>query len=120
MHNMIERALELYTWRAVYDDDITAIYETEENNFACVDQSRVKTLLLLSLQGDGVAHRVDIPHGAQAVFFRRRRIAINPIEGSAVNHSSTHCIGWKQDDKAVYLFVFEDGSSWLSENLQAV
>lgn len=119
MYKEIERALEAYTWRAVYDEK-NYHQETAENCFADVDQSRVIALLLLPLQEGGIAHMVSVPHGAQAIFFRRRRMAINPLSGDGHDYPTVHCIGWKSGESAVYLFVLADGSTLLTTDLQAV
>jgi hypothetical protein len=116
---VIERALEAYTWRAVYGER-SYHQETAENCFADVDQSRVIALLLIPLQEGGIAHMVSIPHGAQAVFFRRRRMAINPLSGDGHDQPTVHCIGWKSDESEAYLFVRLDGSTLLSSDLQAI
>ena len=112
---------EAYTWSAVYDD-YTSIseYDREEGRcFAEVDQTRVKTLLLFPQTG-GDPYTMDIPEGSQPVFFRRRSIEINPFAGESYPRPTTHCIGWKQDDTANYLFVFLDGHTLLTNDLQAV
>ncbi|MBA2285832.1 MAG: hypothetical protein H0W02_10135 [Ktedonobacteraceae bacterium] len=66
---------------------------------------------------------VSVPAGAVPVFFRRRSIELTP-EGSIVTRKTTHCIGWKHDiafdDRAVYLFVQADGSTLLTDDVQAV
>jgi hypothetical protein len=77
-------------------------------------------VLLLPLQGMGSSHRVDVPAGATPIFFRRRSVEINPLQGETGNRTTTHCIGWKRGDEAVYLFVFDDGSTLLTNDLQAV
>jgi hypothetical protein len=119
VYKVIKRALEAYTWRAIYDEK-SYHQETEENCFADVDQSRVIALLLIPLQENRVPHRVDIPRGAQAVFFRRRTLEINPLSGQEYDRPSISCIGWKSDESEVYLFVLADGSTLLSSDLQAV
>ncbi|SRR5216684_8602581 len=116
---MIEQRKDTYTWRAVYDDERTCIIENAENSFAHVDQSRVKAVLLLPLQGC-LSHRVDIPAGATAVFFRRRSIVLNPNADEQQARSTVHCIGWKREQEAVYLFVMDDDSTLLTDDLQAV
>jgi hypothetical protein len=112
---------EAYTWGALYTDDTCiAEYDRKEGRgFAEVDHARVKTLLLLSLQ-DGASHSVNIPQGATPVFFRRRSVEINPLADESTPRPTVHCIGWKRDDKAVYLFISDDGSTLLSDDLQAV
>ena len=109
---------ETYTWRAVYDEH-SYHQENAENSFADVDHARVKTLLLIPLQG-GASHRVDIPSGATPVFFRRRSIEVNPLQGETQSRPTVHCIGWKHDEQAVYLFAFDSGNTLLTSDLQAV
>ena len=110
---------ERYTWRVVYDDGQTCINENEDNSFANVDVSRAKHILLIPLAGDSFC-RVNIPEGATPVFFRRRSITLDPLSGQESNRTTIHCIGWKRGDEAVYLFIHEDGSTLLTDNLQAV
>lgn len=112
---------EAYTWGALYTDDTCiAEYDREEGRgFAEVDQARVKTLLLLSLQ-DGASYSVNIPQDATPVFFRRRSIEIDPLQGESSPRPTVHCIGWKSDDTATYLFILPDGSTLLTDDLQAV
>lgn len=109
---------EAFIWRAMYSDE-TVVCEEDVDKFADVDASRVASLFLLPLQG-GAAHRVDIPQGATPVFFRRHPLEINVMQGSGTLHPTTHCIGWKRGDEGVYLFVFDDGSTFLTNELQAV
>lgn len=111
---------ETYTWRAVYDDGSSFYQENAENSFADVDLPRVTTLLLLSLTEPGDSQRMDIPQGATPVFFRRRQLTVNIADETATQKHVAHCIGWKRDDEAVYLFVFDDGSTLLTNDLQAV
>lgn len=106
-----------YIWRVVYQDE-TVVCEEHVDNFASIDASRVASLFLLPLAG-GASHRVDIPKGAQPVFFRRRSITVNPLQGAEQGRTTTHCIGWKRGDDASYLFIHEDGSTLLSSDLQA-
>lgn len=111
---------EAYTWCAVYeipDDEFVCVQETAENSFADVDLSRTRVLLLLTPDGR-LAHRVDIPSGAMPLFFRRRQIVINPDEQEKA--PTIHCIGWKRGNEATYHFVFEDGSTLLTDDLQAI
>jgi hypothetical protein len=108
---------DVYKWCATYRDG-TQIPEYDESRpdgrgFAEVNASQVATLELSS------AHKVAIPHGATPVFFRRRRMELNPGDDSAVSRGTTHCIGWEQGESACYLFVHEDGSTLLTNDLQA-
>jgi hypothetical protein len=116
---MIEQSQEEYTWYADYNDDRPGLHELNACNFAEVDQTHVKVLYLLPLQG-GAAHRVDIPQDATPIFFRRRSVEINPMQGESSPRPTVHCIGWKRGDKAVYLFVLGDSSTLLTTDLQAV
>lgn len=120
---------EAYIWCATYHDD-TQIPEYDEERqdgrgFAELDNARVKTLELWPLLPSPVdqqitrLHRVDVPSGAAPVFFRRRKIELNPNTDTQ-DISTTHCIGWKSDTEQCYLFVFDDGSTLLSNNIQAI
>jgi hypothetical protein len=117
---MIKQAQDVYTWCIVYQDDVLLHEDDAGQGFASIQQERqVKMLTLLPLQG-GKPHYVDIPQGATPVFFRRRSIEINPLQGESTPRPTTHCIGWKRGDEATYLFVFDDGSTLLTDNLQAI
>jgi len=109
---------DVYKWRAIYHDG-TQIPEYDESRpdgrgFAEADASQVATLELSS------DHKVAIPHGATPVFFRRRRMELNPSNDNVVSNTTLHCIGWRQEESACYLFVSEDGSTFLTNDLQAV
>lgn len=112
---------DVYTWRVTYQDG-SSLHEFDAVNtigrgFAEVDSAKVKELKLAS---QNLTHSVEVPAGAEPVFFRRRRVAINLTDESTTPQPTVHCIGWKRGDEAVYLFVFDDGSTLLSDNLQAV
>ena len=119
-----------YTWRIMYRDETTLDeYDADYpsgRGFAEANTAQVKALALLPTGGLS-PHSLLIPDGdlypAKPVFFRRRRIEIDPIIGTQ-HRNTTHCIGWTQwiDNTVieVYLFVFEDGSTLLTDNLQAV
>jgi hypothetical protein len=111
---------EAYTWAALYTDgSYIGEYDREEGRgFAEVDSVRVKQLRLGSCHSHLHTHYVEVPEGATPVFFRRRRI--NLVDGQAGPFTVAHCIGWKQGTTAVYLFVGDDGSTILTNNLQAV
>lgn len=106
-----------YTWRVTYKDG-SEVHEPDAETFVHVDQAQVKSLALLAFEV--VRHQVDIPDGAHAVFFRRRTLLLNPIDGAQAPGETIHCIGWKREDSAVYLFVFEDSCTLLTNDLQAV
>jgi hypothetical protein len=114
---MLEQAAETYAWYVIYRDQ-TGHHEFDLSCFADVDQEHVQTLMLL--QATEIRHLVDVPEGAQPIFFRRRSIEINALTSEGTPRPTVHCIGWRQGDAAVYLFVFEDGSTLLSNDLQAI
>lgn len=116
-----EQIRDVYTWGALYDDDacIGEYDRLEGRSFVEVESARVKELLLLSLIG-GSTHSVKIPQGATPVFFRRRSLEINLVQEESTPRPTVHCIGWKRGDEAIYLFVFNDGSTLLTTDLQAV
>lgn len=107
---------DVYTWAALYHDgsSIQEYDRPDGHGFAVVDSAQVKRLTLVS---DSSSHSVTMPAGATPVFFRRRSIALQP-GGDPI--PTVHCIGWKRDDSAVYLFIGEDGSTLLTDDLQAV
>jgi hypothetical protein len=109
-----------HTWRATYHDGSFLDETHAVGGFASVDLPCVKTLLLQPLQGIGEAHCVDIPAGATPVFFRRRSVAFSLVDESSEQRPTVHCIGWKKGEEAVYLFIMDDGSTLLTEELQAV
>lgn len=110
---------DIYTWRATYSENDSLDEKHAVGGFASVHLSRCTSLMLLDQAGNAI-HVVDIPENATPVFFRRRRIAINVTDESSTPQGTTHCIGWKRSEEdAVYLFVFEDGSTLLSSDLQA-
>lgn len=111
-------AQDVYQWRAVYQDGSALNEQDATQGFASVDQSHIKNVLLV--RDDEPLHHVGIPEGAQAVFFRRRSLEMRLEDGRAIDRGTVHCIGWKRDDDAVYLFIAEDGKTLLTNNLQAV
>ncbi len=118
MVNITKTAQDAYTWRVTYHDSST-LDEYDETRpdgrgFAEIDSAQVRMVELSDIL------KIAVPDGAEPVFFRRRRVVLNPEDDTVVNRSVVHCIGWKKDDDACYLFVFADGSTLLSSDLQAV
>ncbi len=110
-----------YTWQVTYEDT-TSVPEFEGvgtfgRGWAEVDQARVKRLTLV---GQGREYSVHIRSGAIPVFFRRRSLTVGIVDGGQVERKTIHCIGWKREQDAVYLFVWDDGSTLLTDDLQAV
>ena len=101
--------------------DGTAIEEHDvPRGFIDVDATRVAAIdLIKSDDAQGLFFRVGMPPGVSAVFCRRRTLIdiLSPHPGSA----TIYCIGWrKEEDRAGYLFVFEDGSTYLTDDFYAV
>ena len=113
--------MDVYTWAAIYTDGsfISEYDRPEGRGFAEVDSTRVKQFKLESSDPALHSHHVDVPEGAQAVFFRRRRISVNVVSEASEPRPTVHCIGWKRGEDAVYLFVDESGNTILSYDLQA-
>jgi hypothetical protein len=118
-----------FTWLVTCVDGST-IHEPAVDGFSNVERGQVAKLELLTPWEHGL-YCVQVPEDAQAVFFRRRTVVLDPFSGQqttivdsatgAVERARTiHCIGWQRGDDAVYLFVMEDGSALLTNDLQAV
>lgn len=114
---------EAYIWQVKYGDDTwLAEYSADclqGRGWSEVDKLRVAYVELLSADGTS-AQGVQIPAGAEPVFFRRRNIILNVNTEEEQHLTIAHCIGWKQGEQGTYLFVFANGSVLLTSNLQAV
>lgn len=113
-----------YTWQVTYVDG-TCTRECDESRtdgrgWAEREAKDVATITLARVEDGTVVQSIDVPEGAEPVFFRRRTVTVNPNDESMQRDSTVHCIGWKRAGEAVYLFVYEDGSTLLTDNLQAV
>lgn len=123
---------DIFHWRAYLDvgaaetlcvDEYDSEYPTGRG-FALLPQDAVVGLELIPQQ-DGLRHvAAQLPRyvGMQPVFFRKRFIQFDPVTGEALGQSTIHCLGWTLAEAGVasYCFVFEDGSTLLSENENAV
>ncbi len=113
-----------YTWRVAYaDGTYTNEYDAVRPDGRAWSEREQKPVKAVTLTDpEQVAereHSVLVPAGASPVFFRRRRVALDPA--STEQRSSTaHCIGWKREEQGVYLFVFDDGATLLTSDFQAV
>lgn len=121
---MIEQVKDVYTWRATYQDG-TSTNEYDEirpdgRGWAEREAKEVATITLARVSDGTVAQSIDVPDGAEPVFFRRRSVTFGPTDESAQHGTLAHCIGWTRGDEAVYLFVRDDGTTLLSSDLQAV
>jgi hypothetical protein len=112
-----------YTWLVIYPNG-QELHEfdgpgTIGRGFAEVDSASVEKVALA--REGRKPFVVTVPEGATPVFFRRRSTQLNLMTDNEEKRGTVHCIGWKREEQAgVYLFVFEDGSCLLSDNLQAV
>lgn len=114
-----------YQWSVVYHDDTYLrefdAVDTIGRGWAEIGEKPVKeTCLFTSDPNLNYGHKIMVPTGATPIFFRRRRIELNPLTEQEQGRTTVHCIGWKRDDEAVYLFIFDDGSTLLTNDLQAV
>jgi hypothetical protein len=108
---------DMYTWNVTYEDG-TRIDEYDADRpdgrgWAEVDQARVRRVEIEAYNDLITSHVVHIPQNATPVFFRRRFIELGP---DGESRRTVHCIGFN----FCYLFIFEDGSTLLSTDLQAV
>ena len=108
---------ELYTWKIVYtDNSMLAEYDDtrlDGRGFAEVGEKPIRAITLAT-------HSIVIPEGATAFFTRRKTLAANLAEGTQETSIKAHILGWKRGDEGTYLFIFEDGSTLLTNDLQAV
>jgi hypothetical protein len=112
---------ETYTWIAICQDG-TDMQEYDASRpdgraFSEIDATQIRQIKLESSDNALRSHYVDIPSHALPVFFRRRKVELNPNEQK---QSTVHCIGWKRENEACYLFVDDNGNTLLTDNLQAV
>lgn len=113
-----------YTWCVLYQDG-TKTPEFDEirpdgRGFAEVEDKPVQSITLARVDTGIQVADVAIPEDATPIFFRRRARLINPNDGTTLKSDTTHCIGWQCGDDVAYLFVFDDGTTLLTKNLQAV
>lgn len=113
-----------YTWAVRYTGGCEVSEYDEDRpdgrGWAEIDESRVKEVALLPVENSREqAHIVALPDGATPVFFRRHTVVINLTDESRERLPTRHCIGWKRESEAVYLFVYDDGSTFLTDDLQA-
>lgn len=119
---MTEQTKDVYTWRVTYQDG-TATDEFDESRpdgrgFAEREDKPVQTITLA--RGEVEVQSMSIPEGAESVFFRRRFILFDPNTNEQTLRHTVHCIGWKRGEEASYLFVYNDGTTFLTDDLQAV
>ena len=114
---------DVFFWTVAFKDG-TILQEYDESRpdgRGWIETSeKTVTAVAIALPSGNVIHHVAVPEGAQAVFFRRRSIQVSPTGDEQKKLPTHHCIGWKRDDEAVYLFISEDGTTLLTNDLQAV
>ena len=107
-----------YTWRVIYQDGTsTPEYDDERpdgRDFAEVSSKTIRAIVIAD------HYSVIVPEVATAFFTRRRTAEANLAQGTQQNYIKAHIAGWKSGESSVYLFIFEDGSTLLSTDLQAV
>lgn len=113
--------MQAYLWQVTHSDNTVVCEYGDERDIPFLDviQKPVKKIeLVLASPQREIQHVVQIPDGATPIFFRRKSVMVN----AAVSGPKTlaHCIGWIQEGRAVYLFVFADGGTLLTSDLQAV
>jgi hypothetical protein len=117
---------DVFTWSVAYrNGDIVHEFDEERpdgRGWAEIGEKPVKIVMLATQYGElDRIHHIAVPQDAQPVFFRRRYVTINAGEQESNSTGClAHCIGWKRGDGAVYLFVLENGSTLLTDNLQAI
>ncbi len=117
---MTTQVKDIYQWIVLYQNDVLLHEEDAEQGFASVKQDEVKLITLLPIAEGVLPRHVAIPKGATPVFFRRRSIEIDPTQNTSSERPTVHCVGWKRGDESAYLFIFNDGSTLLTNDLQAV
>ena len=117
--------IDAFTWSVAFVDG-TVLHEFDEERtdgrgWSEIGEKPVKIIMLATPEIDQV-HRIEMPPNAQPVFFRRRYVTINSGEQESTDPPQclAHCIGWKRGEESVYLFVLNNGSTLLTNDLQAV
>lgn len=116
-------AKDTFTWHFTYHNGIQ-VPEFDQSRpdgraLADVDVSQVKQLDLDTSDMLG-KHSVVIPDGVRPVFLRRRCRIVNIVTEQDAAGPVVHCIGWKSEKSECYLFIFEDGSTLLTSDFNAV
>lgn len=121
---MSEQVKDVYTWRVLYQDGTTTDEFDEARpdgrGWAEREDKPVQTITLARVKDGMVVQSIDVPEGTEPVFFRRRIVTFDPTGSNPQHDTLAHCIGWKRGDEAEYLFVFDDGRTLLTDDLQAV
>lgn len=85
-----------------------------------VDLTRVAYVVLQSQMPHLAHHVLKLPVGAEPVFLRRRVIGLDPVTDQETSRATITLLGWRRGDKESFVFYFEDGSSLISDDLNAV
>jgi hypothetical protein len=115
-----------WAWVVIYRDQ-SMVYECQGSTaphaaWKDVNPRLVSAITLLPRLRLAGRHEVivHIPQGSTPVMFRRRQIELNMTGGEQSNTQTIHCLGYEAADHGSYLFVFEDGSTLLTNNRNAV
>ncbi len=112
---------EAFSWSVVLADG-PMVSEEEAGSFAAVAHRPVRTIILDPHAGSPPVF-VRVPEGARPIFFRRRKIVLDPA-GEETDRRTITCAGYQTTEggrnRAVYLFVFEDGTLLLTDRHDAV
>jgi hypothetical protein len=127
--NGVDRAIcsqcrDLWSWMVVYRDG-SAVYECQGESaphaaWKDVNDRLVAGLALIPRQAGLQQVVVHVPEGAVPVLFRRRQIELNMASGEQTGRQTIHCLGWEGFHNASYVFIFQDGSTLLTSDRNAV
>lgn len=116
-----------WTWLVVYRDG-SMLHECDGQNphaaYADIDIEQVDKMALIPLR-DGLPQLVvQIAPGMRPIFFRRRLIELQIADGDTVGSQTIHCLGYSTNGNGPrtehFTFVFDDGSTLLSNDRNAV
>jgi hypothetical protein len=121
---------DLWTWAVVYSDGVRFLECRGEGQrhaaYADIDLDRVQAMALLPMR-EGLSQYVVkmTSPDMRPVFFRRRYVEVNVGAESVVGRQTIHCLGYQFATPGGckvehYTFVFEDGSTLLTNDRQAV
>ena len=107
---------DVYTWIAHYGDG-DHLAETADRPWAEVDQDRLSVIELRPLVAGFAPLALQVPAGAQGFFTRRRSLEIDLGAGVEVGRQTITIIGYVADGRAMYLYIYPDGSQLLTDRI---
>lgn len=124
---------EMYMWRVHYTDGeiFPEVTEAgEDRGFALVDLARVAAVEIIPMFDHlkSALVKIDAASGMRPIFFRRRYIGLNYMDGTETNRATVTCLGWQKTlfvggeerNSASYTFFFEDGSILITDDHNAI